>query len=432
VRVNLTDRFIKSTKKAEPGERDDYADAIVPGLVLRVTDRGHKSFVLRTRYPLQPKNPTRRALGDCYVLTEGDADTGREIRHGALTLAEARRKAREWLDLISRGIDPKIEEERQKAAARRLQANTFAAVAADFLDQHAVKLAKSAEAERIIKGEFVKRWGARPITDIASLEVSAAILAIVKRGAPYQARNSFALLRKLFNWAIGQGLYGVEASPLERLSVKELCGASEARERTLTDAELRAVWGAADQLGYPYGPCFKMLILTGQREREISDMSWSEVDIDKMMLTIPSTRMKGDRAHEVPLGPEALKLLQALPRFTVGDFVFTTTSGAKAINGFSKAKVRIDRLSGVAGWKIHDLRRTMRTHLSALPVQDLVRELVIAHARPGLHKVYDQHAYQDEKHSCLKLWEARLLPIVEPPAGKNVIRIPERRAEPAV
>lgn len=316
------------------------------------------------------------------------------------------------------GHCPKIEEERQKGAARRLQANTFAAVAADFLDQHAVKLAKSAEAGRIIKDEFVKRWGAGPITDIASLEVSAAILAIVKRGAPYQARNSFALLRKLFNWAIGQGLYGVEASPLERLSVKELCGASEARERTLTDAELRAVWGAADQMGYPYGPCFKMLILTGQREREISDMSWSEVDIDKMMLTIPSTRMKGDRVHEVALGPEALKLLQALPRFTGGDFVFTTTSGAKAINGFSKAKVRIDRLSGVAGRKIHDLRRTMRTRLSALPVQDLVRELVIAHARPGLHKVYDQHAYQDEKRGCLDLWEARLLSIVEPSPGE--------------
>lgn len=87
---NLTYRFIKSTKKAELGERDDYADAIVPGLVLRVTDRGHKSFVLRTRYPLQPKNPTRRALGDCYVPKEGDADTGREIRHGTLTLAGRR------------------------------------------------------------------------------------------------------------------------------------------------------------------------------------------------------------------------------------------------------------------------------------------------------------------------------------------------------
>ena len=58
----------------------------------------------------------------------------------------------------------------------------------------------------------------------------------------------------------------------------------------------------------------------------------------------------------------------------------------------------------------------MRTHLSALPVQDLVRELVIAHAKPGLHKVYDQHAYQDDKRSCLEFWAPRLMPIVEPPS----------------
>ena len=98
-----------------------------------------------------------------------------------------------------------------------------------------------------------------------------------------------------------------------------------------------------------------------------------------------------------------------MPRFTAGGSVFSTTAGAKSINGFSKAKARVDRLSGVENWKIHDLRRTMRTHLSALPVQDLVRELVIAHAKPGLHKVYDQHAYQAEKRECLELWEAAII-----------------------
>jgi integrase len=417
VRINLTDRFIKSRPKAPAGERVDYADAIMPGLVLRVTDRGHKSFALRARYPLQPKNPTRRALGD----------------YGAMTLDQARDKAREWQALIGKGVDPKVEEERGKAAARRLQANTFAAVAADFLDQHAVKLAKSAEAERIIRGEFVKRWAARPITEIEKIEVSKAILAIVKRGAPYQARNSFALLRKLFNWAIGQGLYGIEVSPLERLSVNELCGASEARERVLTDAELRAVWDAASRMGYPYGPVFRMLILTGQREREISDMLWNELgkdELGKEMITVAASRMKGGRVHQIPLAPEALKLLQALPRFTGGDYVFTTTAGVKPINGFSKAKVRMDRLSGVGGWKIHDLRRTMRSHLSALPVQQVVRERVIAHAKRGLEKNYDQYEYQAEKRLCLELWEKRLLSIVEPPPEiSKIVRLQRTAAE---
>ena len=381
-----------------------------PGLALRVTDVGHKSFVLIARYPLNPKNPTRRALGD----------------YGAITLDRARDKARGWLALIKKGVDPKVQEARERAAEKRQSANTFATVAAEFLDRHASGLAKATEARRIIQDEFVKRWGPRPVIDIMPEEAAAAIRAIVKRGAPYQAHNALGYLRRLFNWAIGTHEFGITASPVERLSPKDLIGKREARERTLTDAELRAVWEAADGMGFPYGPLIRLLILTGQREREVADLSWSEIDFDRALWTVPAVRMKGDRAHQVPLCADALALLRSLPHFAAGDFVFTTTDGAKAVNGFSKAKARIDKLSGVTGWKFHDLRRTMRTHLSALPVQDMVRELVIAHARPGLHKVYDQHSYLDEKRQCLDLWAARLRGIAEP-APDNVVLLREQR-----
>jgi integrase len=380
-------------------------------LALRVTDKGHKSFVLVARYPSHPSNPTRRALGD----------------YGAVTLEGARRKAREWLELIQKGIDPKVEEARERAAAQRRQVNSFAAVAAEYLDRHAAALKKSAEARRIIEGEFVNRWGARPITDIMPEEVAAAIRAIVKRGSPYQAHNALGYIRGLYNWAIGTHQFGVTSSPCERLKPKALIGVRRARDRVLTDTELRAVWDAAGKTPYPFGPVFRLLILTGQREREIADMSWPEIDFDTRLLTIPAARMKGGRAHEVPLAPLAIELLEELRRWT-GDFVFTATAGARPINGFAKAKTRIDKQSGVRDWVIHDLRRTMRTHLSGLPVQDLVRELVIAHAKPGLHRVYDQHAYQDEKRHCLELWEKRLLSIVEPPP--NVLRM-RRQAEVA-
>lgn len=110
----LTARQIKSTKLKAPAEkRVEYRDAIVPGLALRVTDTGHKTFVLVARYPLNPKNPTRRALG----------------ASGAITLDEAREKARRWLALIEKRIDPRVEEMRERAAAQRRQANSFAAVA---------------------------------------------------------------------------------------------------------------------------------------------------------------------------------------------------------------------------------------------------------------------------------------------------------------
>jgi integrase len=399
--------------KAEAGKRVEYRDKIVPGLALRVTDGGHKSFVLIARYPSHPKNPTRRALGAA----------------GAITLEEAREKARRWLALIEKGIDPKVDEMRERAAVQRRQANSFAAVAAAFLERHAAGLKKSVEARRIIEQEFVKRWGPRPIVDIMPEEVAAAIRAIVNRGSPYQAHNALGYIRRLFSWAIGTHEFGVAASPVERLKPADLIGKREARERTLSDDELRRVWNATDKMGYPYGPLFRMLILTGQREREVADLRWSEIDLEKRLATIAAARMKGGRAHEVPLATAAVALLKALPRFA-GDCVFTTTAGAKPVNGFAKAKVRIDKLSGVAGWVVHDVRRSVRTHLSALPVEDLVRELVIAHARPGLHKVYDQHTYEAEKRRCLELWAARLLSIVDPPPT-SVTDLASARAERA-
>ena len=153
--------------------------------------------------------------------------------------------------------------------------------------------------------------------------------------------------------------------------------------------------------------------------------------------------MKTDVDHVVPLSDGVLDILKSLPRFKKGDRLFSTTFGKKPVNGFSKAKERLDRrmlrswraiarLRGagrrtaqIKPWVIHDIRRTMRTGLSALPVPDLVRELVIAHTKPGLHKVYDQNAYESEKRHALELWAARLRNIVEPPAD-NVVPLAAR------
>jgi integrase len=407
-KVTLTDRYIKTRKAAAPGTREDHFDAIVPGLALRVTSAGHKSFVLMARYPTRPKNTTRRLLGE----------------YGALTLDAARDKARDWLELLAKGIDPRIEEARSKAEERRKAVNTFEGIARAYLDRHK-GLAKHGEATRILEAEFIKKWGTRPAGDILPEEVADAIRAIVKRGAPYQAHNALGHLRRAYNWAVNSHEFGLVSSPVSVLRPKDLIGARKPRTHILTDDELRAIWKVCDAgpvpktgkrlrapadatiMGYPYGPIIRLLILTGQRENEVAGMAWHEIDLDQSLWTIPAWRMKSGRTHEVPLAPDALALLVSLPQFA-GPNVFSTTGGTKAVNGFSKTKARLDKLSGVRGWVIHDLRRTVRTHLSALPVQDMVRELVIAHAQRGLHAVYDQHLYRDEKRECLTLWEKRL------------------------
>jgi integrase len=417
----LTDRFIKTRPPAAPGQRDEYLDSDARGLALRVTDRGYKSFVLRARFPGHAGAPApfvRRAIGE----------------YPEVTLDEARDTADRWRRSIKKGDDPRAEERRQRAAKERERGATFGVLAADFLERYASRLAKKGQATAIINAEFVARWKDWPVADVTPQECAQAVRAIVERGSPYQAHNAFGYLRRLYNWAIASGEYGIDASPVARLRPSEIIGKREARIRVLNDVELRRMWRAAYGLGYPYGPLVHLLILTGQREREVADMTWREIDLDKKLWTIPAERMKGARSHEVPLPDAAVAILEALPEWSGGDCVFTTTDGETSVNGFAKAKVRIDKLVAdvaehdgatdeMPRWVFHDLRRTMRTHLSALPVQDMVRELVIAHAKPGLHKVYDQHGYLDEKRECLRLWEARLRGIIAPPVprGENVV-----------
>jgi integrase len=408
-RRTLNDRILKSLKPARAGSRYDVLDAIVPGLAVRVSDKGKKTFVLISRFGGK-KQPTRRALGE----------------YGAMSLEQARVKARKWLEMIRSGIDPKGDEERRRLEQLRKQKDTFASVAEAFISRHVSKNRTAAAVEREIRREFIGRWAARPITEITQHDIAAMLDEVVDRGATYQAHNLFAHIRRLFNWAISRGSYGLEHSPCDRLKPRDAIGERHVRQRVLTDDELRAFWRATGCLDYPFGPMFRMLLATGQRRSEVSDATWSEFDLEgKLLWSIPPARMKSNAAHVVPLTADVVGILESLPRFTRGDHVFSTTFGERPVSGFSKAKRRLDalmtaELEGLDDWRLHDLRRTMRTGLSALPVTDLVRELVIAHTKPGLHKVYDQHLYLDEKRQALELWAARLRSIIEPPPGNIV------------
>ena len=422
----INDRLVKSLKPAKAGKRYAIMDAGLPGFGVRVTETGQRTYVLRCRVP-GFRHANWRAIDDC----------------GAISLAAARDKARAWLELIHKGIDPAIAEERQRQAELRQRKNTFAAVAEDFIQDKLPGERKGRECERDIRREFMPVWAKRPIAEINALDVRTIVKAAKDRGAPAQAHNLLVLARRLFSWAIDQQAYGLETSPCDRLKPKKIIGKKISRIRVLDDDEWRAFWRATRRLGYPYRPLFRMLALTGQRKSEVAEARWSEFDLAKKIWAIPAERMKADADHVVPLSDDVLEILKSLPRFKKGDHLFSTTFGTKPVNGFSKAKLRLDRrmlrswraLARARGedrrevqikpWVIHDIRRTMRTGLSALPVPDLVRELVIAHTKPGLHKVYDQHAYLNEKRHALELWAAKLRSIVEP-LPDNVVPLTAR------
>jgi integrase len=421
VKKRLTDRALKALKPAAPGKRYDVMDADVRGFGVRVTDKGQRTFVLVARYP-GSTNPTRRALGEYPTLA----------REGA------RKKARRWHDLIAEGIDPKEDEARLLLAELRKRADTFDVVAEEFIRRVVIgpnpdkpKQRRGHIVARELRREFSERWKGRPITSITRRDVIEVVNEVVDRGAPYQAHNLLGHVRVLFNWTIEIGDYGLEISPCDRIRPKRLIGKKALRMRVLTNAELKAFWLASGRMGYPFGPLLQMLALTGQRKSEVANASWSEFDLGNGVWSIPPERMKGDHPHVVPLTAPVIEILGSLPRFTKGDHLFSTSFGVKPVTGFAKAKTRLDRLmkedlSEVSpAFVIHDIRRTVRTGLSALPIPDLVRELVIAHSKPGLHKVYDQHAYLDEKRLALELWAGRLRDIVKP-APENVLELKAR------
>jgi integrase len=430
---SLTDRTLKSLKSATAGKHYDVMDSVLSGFGVRVSDTGRRTFILLTRFP-GSSNPTRRALGE----------------YGAITLAEAREKAADWKKLIKRGIDPAAEEERQRRAEERKQENSFAAVAEQFTAHiHRQKLRSAPIMGRELHDKFVEEWGSRPVTEIAADDVKRIIRRAVDRGSTYQAFRDFALIRRLFNWALGTDDYNLQFNPCDRLNSGDLIGERHARDRVLSDDELRALWRATERLDYPYGPLYRLLALTGLRLGEACGANWSEFDLERREWTIPAERMKkvkgGAKPFMVPLTDAMLTVLNSLPRFPSGEFLFSHSHGKRPLkpNHFSDVKERLDALMieelrklatergkdtkriAMPDFVNHDIRRTVRTHLSALRIGEEVREAVLAHVRPGIKGVYDKHQYLDEKREALTLWNARLRSIVEPPPD-NVVRLASR------
>jgi hypothetical protein len=319
VKRTLTDRLLKSLKPAPAGKRPIIWDIVVPGVGIRNTDRGHLTFVLGARFP-GSKHFTPRELGE----------------YGSLTLEQARDKARAWLALIARGIDPRGHIEDLKLAEQRRRENSFEAVSSEFIRLNVIgpnpgkpRQRKGREVERGIRKEFIARWGKRPITAITPHDVIAVLDETVARGAPYQAHN---LLAMPGGFLIGQsrGRLWLDRSPCDRMRPADVIGSKALRTHILADNELRALWRATEMLGYPYGPLLQLLVLTGQRKSEVAEARWSEFDLEVRQWVIPPNRRKSDAAHTVPLTSEAIEILEGLPAFEHGDFLFSTTFGAKA------------------------------------------------------------------------------------------------------
>ncbi len=345
--IKLTDAAVQRLK-APPRGRIDYFDASLPGFALRVagpTDRtpeGRRTWTLFYRFGGTQK---RLSFYPPYP---------------ALGLAEGRRKAVNALAELAQGKDPAAAKAEAKAAAARAP-DTIVNVVDLFIKRSLEAKGRAPryieETRRNFRNHVLPRWGERDIRSISRrdvIELLDGVMdhgSVVKRddgkrrtapGGPISANRTLAAVRALFNFALRRGI--IESTPV---ALVERPGEESSRDRTLNADEIRVVWLAAGDLGYPFGPFFRLALLTGQRRDEIARMRWADLDLDSGTWALPAAATKAGRAHVVPLTAPAIEILRDLPRKVVvsdrgskpSPHVFTTAGNAP-ISGFSKAKTR--------------------------------------------------------------------------------------------
>jgi integrase len=410
--VTLTDKNIKSAKR-------DLRDALVPGLVLRVMPSGVRSFVLVGRFGGKDSNPTRRSLGV----------------YGAITLADARKTAREWIALVQVGKDPADEVKRKRDEEARKRADTVAAAVDDYLARGIIGLRSADRIRHNFEDILTPMFGHRPIAELTPQEVSRALVQIEKHGTDHglvklgvreelrrpkhkakpalvQARNLFCYLDGMLRWAAETGDYGINQSPLMRVNKRKRFGPAPRRKHYVkTEEEIGAIWNAVGALPSPHRQFYRMLMLTGLRKDEVREAKWSEFDSKLTEWTIAAERMKGRKEtaeeHTVPLTAHMRDELKTLTRGARGPFVFSCNGGESAFARSNKAKAKLDAAVAeqVADhFTNHDLRRTLRTWSRKLGVGVDVGEAILAHAIPGTAGIYDQYDRLDERRTAHVMW----------------------------
>ena len=406
MKSRLQDQTIKSAKAPRTG-KTEIKDAIVPGLMLRVTKHGAKSFCLVYKVP-----------GEGGTTKTGKPRKGKPHRftlgtYPMMSLTDARVRARELLEQVDLGIDPRP---KRLEEVREQNDDTVAAVAKRFITQECKGYIKSwRRIEQTLALHVLPTLGGRPIESIERKDIHKLVDVLVDEGReggplPGAAREVMKHVHRLFDFAFDQGI--IKANPAHKLKRKALKANGEAG-RELTDAELRAIWKAACDIGYPDGDWIRLLMLTGARRNEWADATHSEIDTEARTHNIPSSRYKTGRDHTVPLVGPAWEIYQSIQRLDGGDFLFSTTGGRVAINSASYAKKKIDKLAPTdKPWRIHDFRVTCETRLAALGVKPDHFEAVLGHAKKGMEKVYNRHDYLAEKRAALELYAAHLMEVV--------------------
>ena len=378
--------------KAPQGRRVEVPAGPPGGLYLVVHPTGRKGWAFRYRYRGRARNLT---------FTGAYPDMG---------LAAARAEAEAALSSLAQDVDPAVAQDDEKMGT---EPQSSKAVADEWIARYVRPNTKTwSEVQRILNREVLPVWPDRYISEIERPDVLRLLDSIVDRGAPVLANRVLSILKQFFRWSVERGY--LEMSPIAELRPPTI---EKSRDRVLTAEEIAEVWNAAPDLGFPLGPWFRFMMLTAQRRGEVTRMEWSHVDLDAALWSLPRESTKAGRSHDVPLAPEAVELLRGMPRFE-GRYVFTTTSGDRPLQGFSRAKAAIDAKikerrrerwfkDDIAHWVVHDLRRTVATWMAQNSVPPHVLAAILNHtpgSTQGVTSIYNRFRYSEERREALEAW----------------------------
>lgn len=416
---------IRSIDALQPSANDRFVwDGSIRGFGIKITPSGRKVFMLVYRYPSGRAGKVRRFTIGTY---------------GSITLDRARQIAEAKKGDLANGIDPMatLTAERTAAvAARKAPKRSVEHIAKEFVERYAKKRNRSwEETQRILNRHVVAAWGKRQIGTITRSEVNELLDEIEDQSGAPMATAVLAQLRKMFNWHAtrDEAFNSPIVKGMARTSPKAM-----ARDRILSDDEIRELWTALDATSAPYQQLVRFLLLTAQRRDEAALSTRKE--FKDGIWTIPAERSKNKVPNVIPLSADAQAQLKDILKDKKPDhFVFTTTL-KKPFSGFSKSKGRLDELMEAAlrkqsgdparkskdkllkPWRIHDLRRTAKTLMQRAGVRPDVSERVLGHVIPGVAGTYDRHGYVPEKTHALEALAAEIRRILEKkPTDNNVV-----------
>lgn len=381
----------------------DHTDPAVAGLQLRVRKKvtgSSRTWLLRYTW-----------RGEWVRIVLG--------HYPGMPLADARERAMELRRAIDEGIDPRRARPRRRQQTEPVlpsagsgNKHSIEFLVSEFVQRYLRPHRKTPQwAEAILERDVTPKWRGRDARTVTPSEVVDLLDGIVERGAPVLANRTASLLSQLFRFGIHRHI--VTASPVQLLYRPG--GKEKARERILTDDELRAfltdprACTRYERLSH----VITLLLLTGQRRGELALARWSDVDLQARTWAIPDENAKGGRGHLVPLTDWAVEEFAALKREAEGSRWVLPNGGEDHIDpkqlSRSLAKC-LDRFKkrGITAFTLHDLRRTCRTGLSRLKVEPHIAERVLNHVQPGVAGVYDRFAYLEEKRAALEKWAAHL------------------------